>query len=74
MKTSKQKSHIMDIVAERIALESKAPEMYEALKGLYELRQLIYYPIDPNPEHADESMAVHNAMTKIESLLKEIES
>lgn len=54
-------------------LASKSPEMLEALKGLYELRSLIYYPEDTRPEHANEALAVHNAMTKIESIIKDLE-
>lgn len=54
-------------------LRAKSPEMLEALKGLYELRSLIYYPEDTRPEHANEALAVHNAMTKIESIIKDLE-
>lgn len=70
-KQSCYRTFIAELEKEKVAL--KSPEMLEALKGLYELRSLIYYPEDTRPEHANEALAVHNAMTKIESIIKDLE-
>lgn len=54
---------------------AKVPEMIEALKNVYRLRNIILPPAaDIKVEHQDEVTAIYQAIKKIESLLKELES
>lgn len=52
----------------------KYPEMYEALKGIYAIKELLFYPVKTKTEHLGEAIALSEAIKKIESLLKELES
>lgn len=55
-------------------LISKSPEMLEALKGIYRLRNIILPPVvDVNAEHQEEVTAIYQALKQIDSLIKEIE-
>lgn len=55
-------------------LMAKAPEMLEALKGIYAIKELLFYPVETKTEHLGEAIAVSEAITKIQSLINEIES
>ena len=55
-------------------LISKSPEMLEALKGIYRLRNIILPdPLNVKAEHQDEVSAIYNALKTIKNLI-EIES
>ena len=56
-------------------LIAKAPEMYEALKGIYRLRNIILPPAeDVKLEHQEEVTAIYQAIKKIESIIKELDN
>lgn len=55
-------------------LISKAPEMYEVLQHVINLKDIISCGENINPEHCGECEAIEKLLQIIESLLKEIES
>jgi len=55
-------------------LISKAPEMYEALKAISRIKDLLCYPLDVPFDHIDEAKAVSSALSEVESILKDLES
>ena len=55
-------------------LISKAPEMYEGLKGVIRLKELIMPPPNIPAVHQNEAKAIMTMISKIESLLKDLES
>jgi hypothetical protein len=55
-------------------LISKAPEMYEALKGIIRLKDVIAYGEPVDMGCVDEARAIDTMFVKLNSLLKEIES
>ncbi len=52
----------------------KYPEMLEALKGIYAIKELLFYPSEVKEEHLGEAIAVSEAIKKIESLINELKS
>ena len=63
---------VVEEAKDNVHLAIKAPEMYEALKGIYAIRDLLFYPTNTKQEHLGEAIAVSEAIKKIESLLKGI--
>ena len=67
------KNNKLDIWEGNARLALHAAEMYEALKGIYRLRNIILPPPEEvKAEHQDEVMAVFEAIKKIKSILSEL--
>ena len=71
-RVSKKFQDVKDWINEKFIKQNG--EMFEALKGIYAIRGLLFYPVKIQQEHLGEAIAVCEAIKKIELLIKEIEN
>lgn len=72
--TKDELNHRVKLIVDAAKIKEQHDEMLEALKRIYAIRELLFYPVKVKEEHLGEAIAVSEAIKKIESLLKEIES